>query len=48
MVLRETWHSFWIALNDSDKPFSLQNCKMILMTLRGLVRRRCQDDNRMI
>ena len=29
---RRTWHSRWMALNESVKEFSLQNCRMILMT----------------
>ncbi len=34
-VLSETWHSRWMAANDSGSEFSLQNCRMVLMTLRG-------------
>ena len=34
-VFRETWHSRWMATNDSGSEFSLQNCRMVLMTLRG-------------
>ena len=29
------WCRTWIALNDSASEFSLQNCKMILITLQG-------------